>query len=184
MNSFWVVHGEVLDSHTCDEILNISKDIKQEKGLIGDKAKTDYRDSLVVGVPHGTSFNRIISNILDNIVYTLNDTCFGFNLGHIKEYQIAEYKDHGHYKLHNDMRISQETCSMRKLSVSVQLSDPKDYKGGNLEFADFIGTPEQKYLRPKGTVIVFPSFIPHQITPVTEGVRHSLVGWYEGLHWT
>ena len=82
------------------------------------------------------------------------------------------------------MRISQETSSMRKLSVSVQLSDPNHYKGGNLEFADFIGTPEQKYLRPKGTVIVFPSFIPHQITPVTEGVRHSLVGWYEGLHWT
>jgi PKHD-type hydroxylase len=75
---------------------------------------------------------------------------------------------------------------IRKLSVTINLSDPKDYKGGNLRF-DF-GPHDQKKrfhtcteIRPRGSIIVFPSHVFHQVTPVTKGTRHSLVMWSLGL---
>ena len=32
-------------------------------------------------------------------------------------------------------------------------------------------------IRPQGSVIVFPSFVWHRVTPVTKGTRYSLVLW-------
>ena len=72
---------------------------------------------------------------------------------------------------------------VRKLSMTVNLSKPEDYDGGNLKF-DW--GPHQKEsqgprfkecteIRPRGSIIVFPSFMYHQVTPVTRGVRYSLV---------
>ncbi|MGB0178111.1 MAG: 2OG-Fe(II) oxygenase, partial [Owenweeksia sp.] len=68
--------------------------------------------------------------------------------------------------------------SHRKLSMTVQLSDPADYEGGDLEF--MINQKVVTAPRTRGTVIVFPSFILHRVTPVTKGVRHSVVGWVSG----
>jgi PKHD-type hydroxylase len=72
----------------------------------------------------------------------------------------------------------------RKLSVTVSLSDPKEYEGGNLKFdlgphrSDRYHTCEE--IRPRGSIIVFPSHIQHQVTPVTRGTRYSLVAWNLG----
>jgi len=73
---------------------------------------------------------------------------------------------------------------MRKISVTVNLTDPKNYDGGNLKF-DFGPHAEKRYhtcteIRPKGSVIVFPSHVYHQVTPVTKGTRYSLVMWNLG----
>ena len=73
---------------------------------------------------------------------------------------------------------------VRKLSVTVTLTDPKEYKGGELEF-DFRNLePDKKpntrtctEILPKGSLVVFPSFVFHRVKPVTKGVRHSLVIW-------
>ena len=76
----------------------------------------------------------------------------------------------------------------RKLSVSVQLSHGTDYEGGDMEFTDLPSDQSHKELniwtnpefRKKGTVIVFPSFIRHRVTPVTKGTRYSAVAWING----
>ena len=76
---------------------------------------------------------------------------------------------------------------IRKLSVTVTLTDPKKYKGGELEF-DFKNLdPDKKRntitcdeILPKGSLVVFPSFVWHRVKPVTKGVRHSLVIWNLG----
>ena len=76
---------------------------------------------------------------------------------------------------------------IRKLSVTVTLSDPKDYKGGELEF-DFRNTdPDKKpnirkctEILPKGSLVVFPSFVWHRVCPVKKGSRYSLVIWNLG----
>ena len=79
---------------------------------------------------------------------------------------------------------------IRKLSVTCQLTDGSEYKGGELEF-DFRNydpqmRDETKHLRkateilPRGSVIVFPSFLWHRVKPVTKGVRYSLVLWNVG----
>jgi|TARA_B110000211_G_scaffold124138_1_gene143122 PKHD-type hydroxylase len=77
----------------------------------------------------------------------------------------------------------------RKLSVTVSLSDPKDYKGGELEFAylnAFKNEPHANKVKctqilPQGSIVVFPSFHWHRVNPVTEGHRYSLVMWQLGL---
>jgi PKHD-type hydroxylase len=66
----------------------------------------------------------------------------------------------------------------RKLSFTVQLSDTKDYKGGDLVF-HYKSQPVKAY-REKGMVVVFPSTMLHEVTPVKKGTRYSLVGWVAG----
>jgi PKHD-type hydroxylase len=76
---------------------------------------------------------------------------------------------------------------IRKLSVTVTLSDPKEYKGGELEF-DFRNLdPDKKpnikkctEILPKGSLVVFPSFVWHRVCPVKKGSRYSLVIWNLG----
>ena len=74
---------------------------------------------------------------------------------------------------------------IRKLSMTICLSDEKDYKGGEFEFQPrFEENPnhivECKEVRQKGSIVVFPSFIWHRVKPVTEGTRYSLVVWNLG----
>lgn len=73
---------------------------------------------------------------------------------------------------------------IRKLSVTVSLSDPADYDGGNLKFDLGPHRPDRYHtceeIRPRGSIIVFPSHIHHQVTPVTRGTRYSLVAWSLG----
>jgi PKHD-type hydroxylase len=66
----------------------------------------------------------------------------------------------------------------RKISVVVQLSDPSDYTGGELNLNGgngIITAPKEK-----NTVIIFPSFVLHRVTPVLTGIRKSLVTWVAG----
>ena len=65
---------------------------------------------------------------------------------------------------------------MRKISIVVQLTDPSDYEGGDFQFRNYGGNVETMgVLRQRGTVLVFPSWIEHQVTPVTKGKRQTLV---------
>jgi PKHD-type hydroxylase len=70
----------------------------------------------------------------------------------------------------------------RKLSVTVQLSAPGDYEGGDFHLRDLYNKKDitLKGTRDRGTIIVFPSILLHRVTPVTEGHRYSLVQWYDG----
>jgi PKHD-type hydroxylase len=82
---------------------------------------------------------------------------------------------------------------IRKLSFSIQLSDPEDYEGGELEFkannygserrGDF--TLDDTFFTPnkKGTIIIFDSRVRHRVCEVKSGVRRSLVGWVVGPRW-
>ena len=79
---------------------------------------------------------------------------------------------------------------IRKLSVTISLNDPTEYEGGNLEF-DFRNQVDWERnkkkaiksceeIRPRGSIIVFPSFCWHRVAPVTSGTRYSLVIWNLG----
>ena len=71
---------------------------------------------------------------------------------------------------------------MRKLSFSLQLSDPKDYVGGELQF---LGSDDSTFFAPKqkGSLVVFDSRTKHRVVKVKSGVRRSLVGWVVGPRW-
>lgn len=78
--------------------------------------------------------------------------------------------------------LNENTELVRKLSFAVQLSDPDDYEGGNLQLMDEGG---KSYFAPrtKGTIILFDSRTQHRVLKVTNGVRKSLVGWVCGPRW-
>ena len=81
---------------------------------------------------------------------------------------------------------------VRKLSMTISLSDPSEYEGGNLEFdfRNYSNPDDEKErlnsrkecteIRPKGSIVVFPSDVYHRVTPVTKGTRYSLVVWSVG----
>ena len=71
---------------------------------------------------------------------------------------------------------------VRKISFSLQLSDPDDYEGGNIQFID---ESNQNYIAPrqKGSLIIFDSRTKHRVCKVRSGVRKSIVGWVVGQRW-
>ncbi|MDA8015328.1 MAG: 2OG-Fe(II) oxygenase, partial [Gammaproteobacteria bacterium] len=65
----------------------------------------------------------------------------------------------------------------------VQLSDADEYEGGDFQMHYVKAHPPADIIRKRGTVLIFPSLLLHRVTPVTSGVRYSLVGWYVGPSW-
>ena len=114
-----------------------------------------------------------------------------FNWNWSESCQFTKYKPGQYYDWHCDSWQGPYTKEgptkgkIRKLSVTVSLSDEKDYTGGELEF-QFRNQDNPKLTKvckeilPKGSLVVFPSFVWHRVKPVKKGVRYSLVFWNLG----
>jgi PKHD-type hydroxylase len=168
------------------------------------KSGDEARDSSVSWVHTNNAYD-----ILRPFVEAANDICgWKYDIHQIEGVQLTKYNKAQHYDWHidgnsdtwaakklvgdthtdplliNQTRTPEFEGLVRKLSIIVQLSDPEDYKGGDV----FISRPPKDghldiygetlpQFREKGTVIVFPSYARHKVTPVTEGVRKSAVAW-------
>jgi PKHD-type hydroxylase len=135
------------------------------------------RKSKVAWLPHNDETD-FIYNTIRNVAATANGQYFQFDLfGFVEDFQYTVYDEEGsHYSWHTDRGIL--TASPRKLSVVIQLSDPADYDGGDLEFG--IQDPPIVARKARGMAYVFPSWVAHRVTPVTRGVRRTLVVWIAG----
>ena len=117
---------------------------------------------------------------------------WNFNLNDSEDCQFTIYNQGQYYAWHTDAdeklyKNKEWKGLMRKLSVTVSLSNPEDYEGGLLEFdlrnIGEINTSEIikcKEILPKGSIVVFPSYTWHRVSPVTSGTRLSLVQWNLG----
>ena len=116
---------------------------------------------------------------------------WNFDLEGSENFQFTQYKLGQHYDWHCDSwEKAYENNMIRKLSATCQLTDGSEYTGGELEFdfrnydphmRDELTHVEQcKEILPKGSIIVFPSFMWHRVKPVTSGTRYSLVVWNLG----
>ena len=79
-----------------------------------------------------------------------------------------------------ELKFDKEGIEMeRKLSISLLLSDPDEYEGGELEFRYY--DKNYAFVKPDaGTGVIFPSWLPHRVHPVKSGIRRSLVAWMDG----
>lgn len=114
---------------------------------------------------------------LADVASNLNAQFFRFDLtGFGESLQLTNYdkSEHGMYGWHQDYNA----FVSRKLSLVVQLSDPADYEGGNLQIMT-TGEPEN-VRKQRGLIVAFPSYVLHQVTPVTQGNRQTLVAWVSG----
>ncbi len=122
--------------------------------------------------------NKWIYEKLGMLAQKSNYERYAFDLsGFAQELQLTQYECGDFFEWHMDFGPGE--ISNRKLSLTVQLSDPEEYEGGMLQF--MINDRIVDAPRTRGTVIVFPSFIMHRVTPVTRGVRRSIVGWVSGM---
>ena len=99
----------------------------------------------------------------------------------IVELHLLRYGLGGHYKTHIDIG-TQGIPSKRKISFTLLLND--SYEGGKLNFVDLVVRCPKEESKPNleiGDMIIFPSFLPHKVEPITSGVRWSLVGWMWGI---
>ena len=101
-----------------------------------------------------------------------------YGLGGQEPTQLGRYKatDEGYYDWHIDAGPPQNGIQ-RKLSCVILLNDPSEFEGGILQLK---GMEDQNLLDKQGSIIVFPSFIEHRVTPVTKGVRYTAVTWASG----
>lgn len=125
-----------------------------------------------------------VSDMLYFYADQANQAAFHTTLYKKADIQFTEYHatEGGHYSWHHDIDWSRNDGLDRKLSVTVQLSDPSEYEGGNFSFSE-VENPDTEQSKAKGTVLIFPSYLQHAVSPVTSGVRKSLVAWFEGPKW-
>ena len=173
---YWFENG-----FTSEEVNLIVKNAAQypEKvaTIVGENPADTVRKSNIRWVPYSDDFNWVYDRLMGYITEA-NNALWDFNLHTvIDQIQYTEYQGNGgHYDWHLD--IGPNSINHRKVSVVVQLSNPDDYVGGDLELHP--GNTSFAVPRKKGAVVVFPSFLLHRVTPLTSGLRRSLVLWAGG----
>jgi PKHD-type hydroxylase len=116
---------------------------------------------------------------MEKRVQQINQLAFRFELFGLLEnmqYTVYEGSEGGHYNWHVDQG-GEAIPQKRKISISLQLSDDHAYEGCELEL---IGNGILTASRKRGTLIAFPAYVLHRVTPITHGTRKSLVAWVNG----
>lgn len=148
----------------------------------GDEVDNKVRSSSVKWIPKDSQWTWLYKKLMDMVVEA-NNTLWKFNIHSvIDQIQYTEYyaSNNGHYDWHQD--FGPGGPSLRKISVTVQLSGPDEYEGGDLEYWRG-GQDIEKAPRNKGVVFIFPSYMMHRVSPVTKGTRRSFVLWVGGEHY-
>jgi len=164
----------------CDNFLSQYSKNKFEEGKTADNStkeeRREYRQSEVQWLQP----NNVIVRAIWSYVIDINVNNFKVNLTGYEGVQFTKYKANGdNYKWHQDV-LDKDDKTQRKLSVVVQLSKPEDYKGGELQLFNGVKEPEELPIKNQGSLIVFRSEEWHQVTPVVEGTRYSIVMWVNG----
>jgi PKHD-type hydroxylase len=169
--SYW---NNAFSKEECQTIINVAKN----KGLIKGKTSgdSDARNCNISWLYPNDNIKWVFHRIID-ITINLNQKFFQFDLFGLNEgLQFTNYEaPSGKYGKHVDKLFN---SVVRKLSISIQLTNPEEYEGGELYLYDNEkGTVMDKT---QGTLIMFPSYVLHEVMPVTKGTRNSLVTWVTG----
>jgi PKHD-type hydroxylase len=161
-------------------IKEIADKIPKQKASVGTEGNiSEYRISDVAWINDSDDTEWLYSKIAD-YAKIANREMWNFDIwGYQDNLQYTNYYGDGggHYDWHLDLGPG---LSNRKLSVVLQLSDPSEYVGGNLEMN--VGGSILTVPKEKGLICFFPSFLLHRVTPLTSGTRTSLVTWLCGAN--
>lgn len=128
---------------------------------------------------NNTPDTKWVFDKLAHVVSALNSQYYRFDLtGFGEALQLTNYdqSEQGMYGWHTDYGGGRNIS--RKLSLVLQLADPSQYEGGNLQV--ITGMEPVNVRKQRGLIVAFPSYVLHQVTPVTQGNRQSLVAWISG----
>ena len=159
-----------------DLVESLVKPLPSLKGEVSLKSQNSNRSVTVKGITYTPEFVGLF-NIFQSFISEANSKFYNFDISHsFDPIQYTEYhstsKDE--YTWHRDTNH----ITPRKLSIVIQLSDPSEYEGGDLQIKDYsVGENIITIKKQKGQIVVFPSYLLHRVTPVTRGTRKSLVWW-------
>ena len=184
MNPLPVIMPSAFPDAFCDDVIKLASHLPELDAMTsgadakGEVNRSHRRSKARWILPNADS--QFMFSALDQLFRDLNRDCFGFDIDFIPEIQFTEYDAsyEGKFDWHID-NVTSGKCYSRKLSMTIQLSPSTSYEGGDLLFRGEAQIPVEE-IRPRGTVVVFPSFLEHCVTPVTQGTRLSLVAWIEG----
>ena len=169
------VVASFLNVFTPEEIAAIRLMGESASGLQGkvENAPRSHRNCSVAWLePEGW-----LAEKLEEAIAHINEQFFGFDLeGFAEAFQYTLYREGGWYGWHVDK--GENTAAPRKLSLTIQLSAPDEYEGGEFQINN--GSEVLQFGREQGRVLAFPSWVLHQVTPVSRGTRRSLVVWIHG----
>ena len=206
LQNYYYYFQSALTPRFCDELIKYGISQQEQLALTGgqtekvnkgkpldDKDIIDLkkkRDSNIVWLN-----DRWIYKEIQPFIHQANKLAgWNFDWSFSESCQFTKYKLNQFYDWHADAWESvydnpsnpDTHGKIRKLSVTCSLSAPEDYEGGELEF-DFRNTDPDKQsvrkcaeIKPRGSIVVFPSFVWHRVKPVTKGTRYSLVIWNLG----
>ena len=204
----WFYFIDAITPEKCDEIIELGHQLKFEEGRAGigegeytaEERKTGRKD--VMGKSRfrdsGTAFTDnqdLYDLVFPFMMHANQEAGWGFDVVSCESPQITEYKKGQFYNWHQDGTSDRlavyrkeevgdnklKLGYVRKLSMTILLND--GYKGGQLQFQSYskgkslvVNPP----IKSKGSIIIFPSSLLHRVTPVTKGVRYSVVVWFLG----
>lgn len=177
----YVIWEELLTPEMLDDLIDYCDNLKLEQAGMFNKATG--KDLLSV---RNTKVGWIKRNELNDDMKAIsnwiwssitNSNFWNFDIrGFGEGWQYAEYGPGSKYDWHVDVGPNN---NHRKLSLTIQLSDPKDYEGGVFHLEGQPPFGESKFMK-KGATIMFPSHYRHKVMPVIKGMRKSLVIWVSG----
>jgi PKHD-type hydroxylase len=165
-----------------NELNDIINSLEYEEGRVvnddfAGEVNKDVRKSNVKWI-YPTNETMWLFTKLMKVIQSVNGQLWNFELIMAREpIQYTEYEDNGEYGWHID--TGHGPSAQRKVSVSVLLTNPDEYEGGDLEL--WPGGEIKRVERKQYTMTIFPSCILHRVTPVKKGVRKSLVFWVGGI---
>lgn len=180
-NQFYYYHNLFCDEDL-NKIITIGQNLKQEQGVLGGETSPDelekIRKSTISWVPIN-DYTEWIYRKLTDCILEMNQKYLKYDLDKIERLQFTRYDGNlkGFYKPHLDMN-NWNIPPNRKLSFVLQLSDPSDYEGGDLNL--HFGPEKTTVKKERGLITFFPSSLLHECTEVTGGTRFVIVGWVYG----
>ena len=171
---YWAYWEDGFSVPECKKIIEMGESKTLSQGGVVGGAKV--RESGIVFI-HPDDDSTWLFQKVSGIVNAVNEKYFRFDLtGMVEGLQFTKYEaPSGYYGKHVD---DSPFVPVRKLSFTLQLSDPDEYEGGDL-CLHYMNEPT-KVNRKRGLVAVFPSWTLHEVEPVTKGTRYSLVAWITG----
>jgi len=192
MKHTYMFYEGVVAPEICNQLVARFSEENYEPALVGTNTgilAKDIRDA----DRQWANKNDLVECILTRFIMQANqEALWNFDITEPEQVQIGRYREAQFYGQHMDCHVKgsdivmtgRESAvvvpllSQRKISASLLLNDESEYEGGDLMILN--ETVKQKK---QGTIIVFPSFMAHQVTPVTRGVRYSAVCWMGGPKW-
>ena len=164
----------------CEKIIKYANFLNSKIKATVRSDDLESRKSNITWMPPSEEI-RWLYERLTSIITKLNNQFFHFDLfGIIEPLQFTNYKaPKGKFDMHIDNSYN---TVIRKLSISIQLTDPKKYKGGDLNL--YLDRKKIAMKKEQGCLIAFPSYVLHEVTPIIKGERNSLVVWITGKSFT